>query len=97
MTELYKLDVTLSDNYIGRIVNMSQIINSYLNHAISIEAPIEIIEELYNASSRLSSMSQIEIDKSKKIFDNISMSKELGKMRNIKSLVKKKLQLLQND
>jgi hypothetical protein len=28
-------------------------------------------------------MSQIEIDKSKKVFDNISMSKELSKMKNI--------------
>lgn len=83
MRELQKLDVILSNNYIGRIVNMGQIINSYLNHAISINEPKEIIDELYQASSRLSSMSQIEIDKSKKVFDNISMSKELSKMKKI--------------
>lgn len=83
MIELQKLDVVLSDNYIGRIVNMSQIINSYLNDAISKGESKEIINELYQASSRLSSMSQIEIDKSKKVFDNISMSKELNKMRQI--------------
>ncbi|GCD10412.1 hypothetical protein [Clostridium tagluense] len=86
MEELYKLDVILSDNYIGRIVNMSQIINSYLNDAITKGKSQEIIDELYHASSRLSSMSQIEIDKSKKVFDNISMSKELSKMRQIQSI-----------
>lgn len=83
MVELQKLDVILSDNYIGKIVNMSQIINSYLNDVISKGESKEIIDELYQASSRLSSMSQIEIDKSKKVFDNISMSKELNKMRQI--------------
>jgi len=83
MAELQKLDVILSDNYIGRIVNMSQIINSYLNDAISKGESKDITDELYHASSRLSSMSQIEIDKSKKVFDNISMNKELGKIRQI--------------
>lgn len=83
MVELQKLDVVLSENYIGRIVNLSQIINSYLNDAISKDEPKETINELYQASSRLSSMSQIEIDKSKKVFDNISMSKELSKIRQI--------------
>lgn len=86
MIELQKLDVILSNNYIGKIVNMSQIINSYLNDAISRGESKEVIDELYQASSRLSSMSQIEIDKSKKVFDNISMSKELNKMRHIKSI-----------
>jgi hypothetical protein len=83
MKELQKLDVVLSNNYIGKIVNMSQIINSYMNDAIFKGENKSIIDELYSASSRLSSMSQIEIDKSKKVFDNISMSKELSKMRSI--------------
>jgi len=83
MVELQKLDVILSENYIGKIVNLSQIDNSYLNDAISKGELKEIIDELYQASSRLSSMSQIEIDKSKKVFDNISMSKELNKIRQI--------------
>ena len=86
MVELQKLDVILSDNYIGRIVNMSQIINSYMNDAIAKNKPKEIIDELYQATSRLSSMSQIEIDKSKKVFDNISMNRELSKIRKIKYL-----------
>lgn len=84
MNELYELDVVLSDNYIGRIVNMSQIINSYLNEAISKGESKETIDELYQATSRLSSLSQIEIDKSKKVFDNVNMEKELRKIRQIK-------------
>ncbi len=83
MVELQKLDVVLSDNYIGKIINLSQIINTYLNDAISKGEPKEIINELFQTSSRLSSMSQIEIDKSKKVFDNINMSKELSKIRQI--------------
>ena len=56
MNELYELDVVLSDNYIGRIVNMSQIINSYLNEAILKGESKETIDELYQATSRLSSL-----------------------------------------
>ena len=81
--EMTKLDVTLSNNYIGKIVNMSQIINSYLNDIMMSGGDEDTINQLYQASSRLSSMSQIEIDKSKKVFDNVSMSKELKKMRNL--------------
>ena len=82
MQEQCKMDIALSDNYIGKIVNMSQIFNSYLNDAIHKNAPQEEIDSLYNMSSRLSSMSQIEIDRSKKVFDNINMAKELKLMRN---------------
>jgi len=49
MIEIQKLDVILSNNYIGRIVNMSQIINSYLNDAISKGEPKEVIDELYQS------------------------------------------------
>jgi len=83
MIELQKLDVILSDNYIGKIVNLSQIINSYMNDAISRGEKQEVIDELYKASSKLSSLSQIEIDKSKKVFDNVNMSKELSNIRKM--------------
>lgn len=83
MAELQKLDVILSDNYIGKIINLSQIINSYLNDAIYNNAPSGVIQSLYNASSKLSSLSQIEIDKSKKVFDNVNMGKELSNIRKI--------------
>ncbi len=82
MSEHSKLDIILSNNYIGKIINLSQITNSYMNDAISKNKPIEMIDELYQLSSRLSSLSQIEIDKSKKIFDNVNMNKELNKIKN---------------
>lgn len=86
MNEICKLDVILSNNYIGKIINLSQIINSYLNEAIIQGKSEDVIDEFYQASSKLSSLSQIEIDKSKKIFDNVKMSNELGKIRHIDSL-----------
>jgi hypothetical protein len=86
MNEIYKLDVILSDNYIGKIVNLSQIINSYMNDAIANDKTKNVIDDLYQASSKLSSLSQIEIDKSKKVFDNVSMSKELSNIRKLPHL-----------
>lgn len=83
MKELSQLDVILSDNYIGKIVNLSQIINSYLNDAITKGKSVEEVDEIYQISSRLSSLSQIEIDKSKKVFDNVNMRNELKKIRNM--------------
>lgn len=87
MRELNKLDIILSNNYIGKIVNLSQIINSYMNDAIFKSESSEVINELYHLSSRLSSLSQIEIDKSKKIFDNVNMNKELNKIKNNKNII----------
>jgi len=81
MNQLAELDVLLSENYIGRIINLSQIINSYLNHAIKNNYSNEIINKLYDESCKCSSLSQIEIDKSKKSFDNVNMPKELLKIK----------------
>jgi hypothetical protein len=57
-----------------------------MNDAISKGESQEVIDELYQASSKLSSLSQIEIDKSKKIFDNVNMANELSKIRGLKYL-----------
>ncbi|MFA5559295.1 MAG: hypothetical protein WDA59_07595 [Methanofastidiosum sp.] len=81
MDELHKLDIILSENYIGKIVNLSQIINSYMNDFIFGGKSSEIIDELYQLTSKLSSLSQIEIDKSKKIFDNVNMYREYLKTK----------------
>jgi len=86
MNEICYLDIILSNNYIGKIINLSQIINSYMNEALIQGKTSKIIDELFQASSKLSSLSQIEIDKSKKTFDNVKMSKELSKIRYIESL-----------
>ncbi|MBR0599031.1 hypothetical protein [Sinanaerobacter chloroacetimidivorans] len=76
--ELAKLDNMLCNNAIGKIVNKSQIINSYMWDYISKGADDGLIDAYYQASSRLSSLSQIEIDKSKKSFDNIKITKEMN-------------------
>ncbi|HCC07280.1 MAG TPA: hypothetical protein DEP72_03810 [Clostridiales bacterium] len=84
MFEISKLDHFLANNSIGEIVNLSQIINSYMNEAIILGKDKEEINELYNLSSRLSSLSQIEIDKSKKNFHNVDVKRELGKIKRSK-------------
>jgi hypothetical protein len=86
MEQLASLDEILANNYIGKIVNLSQIINSYMNDGIKKGLDKDSLNELYNASCKCSSLSQIEIDKSKKTFDNVSMFKELQKIRNIDSI-----------
>jgi hypothetical protein len=83
MKDLAELDGMLQSNYIGKICNKAQIINSYMNEAIANELDQKIIDELFDASSKLSSLSQVEIDKAKKSFDNIKMAKELGKINHI--------------
>lgn len=79
---LAALDDKLSNNYIGKIINKAQIINSYMWEAIENKADKKLIDKYYELSSCLSSLSQVEIDKSKKSFDNVSVAKEL---RNINS------------
>lgn len=83
MEELADLDCVLSNNFIGKIINKSQIINSYMWDLKAKGADKELIDLLYSYSSQLSSLSQIELDKAKKSFDNISMSKELRRINNI--------------
>ena len=87
MNEINKLDIVLSNNYIGKIINLSQVINSYMNDAIFNNKSQDIIDELYNLSSRLSSLSQIEIDKSKKLFDNVNMHNELKIIKNNANII----------
>lgn len=86
MEQLTFLDELLANNYIGKIINLSQIINSYMNDGIQNGLNQEALHELYDASCKCSSLSQIEIDKSKKTFDNVNMFKELKKIRNIDSV-----------
>ncbi|HEY5589024.1 MAG TPA: hypothetical protein VIK86_08720 [Candidatus Paceibacterota bacterium] len=80
---LARLDIKLSNNFIGRIINQSQVINSYMWDCKFNEADQGKIDKLYETSSKLSSLSQIEIDRSKKTFDNIKMSTELALINNI--------------
>jgi hypothetical protein len=82
LEQLATLDSVLSNNFIGKIINKSQIGNSYMWHLAKSGADEEVIDKLYNVTSMLSSLSQIELDKAKKSFDNISMPKELKKVND---------------
>lgn len=82
--ELAELDDVLSNNFIGKIINKSQIINSYMWDCKLKNMDGELIQKLYDISSMLSSLSQIELDKAKKSFDNISMTKELKNINDMK-------------
>lgn len=68
--ELAELDNYLgqSTRTIGQIVNKSAICNAYMWHYISNNGDKEVIQKLYDASSMLSSFSQIAIDMAKKSF-----------------------------
>lgn len=84
LDELAELDDVLSNNFIGKIINKSQIINSYMWNCKSKGVDEKLIQKLYDVSSMLSSLSQIELDKAKKSFDNISMTKELKNINDMK-------------
>lgn len=70
---LSKLDYDTSENLIGEIVNLSQVLNSKLWHERNKDKPNEkYIKKLYRDICQLSIMSGLEIDKAKKtlIVDN---------------------------
>lgn len=73
------VDIITSKNYIGVVVNLSQVCNSLINDLLSEEiVDYELVRELYNYSSRLSSISCVEIDKAKKMFEDLDINKELN-------------------
>lgn len=75
------IDHIISQNYIGEVVNLSQEINSLINH--NKNNNIQFDEEgLYNRTSRLSSLSCVEIDKAKRQFSELNIPAELQKMKN---------------
>lgn len=70
LEELAELDNYLgqSTRTIGQIVNKSAICNAYMWHHIANNRDKDLIQKLYDASSMLSSFSQIAIDMAKKSF-----------------------------
>ena len=82
--EMCEVDKLISKNYIGKIVNLSQQLNSmYWNEYNKSNRNELKLEELYKLTSLLSIASMLEIDKAKKLL-NIEM-KDL--LRNIKKNV----------
>lgn len=89
MLELANLDNYLGESTrtIGQIVNKSAICNAYMWDAISKNMPQEYIDKLYDASSMLSSFSQIAIDMAKKSFLD-SKGKRLSLLEEMKKINK---------
>lgn len=79
-TEQADLDIKISINKIGEIVNLSQELNSLLWDRMYHGAEYQDVKELYYDICQLDVMSGIEIDKAKKEFD-IENAKELDKLR----------------
>lgn len=79
------LDVKTSENKIGEIINLSQILNSILWDRLAHGEKFEDCEELYADISQLDIMSNIEIDKAKKVFtiDNEQELKTIKKKYNM--------------
>lgn len=72
----YLIDREIAKNYIGRICNLSQKVNSMLVEKQS--------KKLLDVVSQLSSLSQIEIDKSKKYYskDDLNITQILSDIKN---------------
>lgn len=64
-----EVDDIIQNNSIGQIVNQSQICNSYYFDELNAGADKNRLDQIYKEISKLSSLSQIEIDKAKKLID----------------------------
>ena len=77
---LAKLDDDTSENYIGQIINFSQVLNSYYWDCKNNDRDIDY-DDLYKDICQLDCMSGVEIDKAKKDFGELKNSKELMVLR----------------
>lgn len=78
---LSKLDHDTSVNKIGEIVNLSQKLNSILWDELHKGAEEGEMLSVYEDICKLAVLSGLEIDKAKRSFENISVSKELTMLR----------------
>ncbi|WP_270599534.1 hypothetical protein [Clostridium baratii] len=92
-----EVDHIISQNLIGQVVNTSQEINSLLNNILNngndklnykhkddednTPKCKHNIKDLYNRASKLSSISNCEIDKAKKNFEDLKVTKELDNIK----------------
>ena len=90
--EMAEIDIAIVDNKVGQIVNLSQQYNSYYFHELnSGNAKAEKLKEMYDIISKLSSLSQVEIDKPKKYYEKevLNMLNELTMLRKSELVPKK--------
>ena len=78
---LAALDHDTSVNKIGEIVNLSQKLNSILWDELHNGADEQEIHSIYSDICKLAVLSGLEIDKAKRTFENIRVSKELTALR----------------
>lgn len=79
---LYELDYNTSVNKVGEIVNLSQKLNTLLWDKVIKGYLDEQTDEIYFDVCKLAVLSGIEIDKAKRAYDNINVTKELITIRN---------------
>jgi hypothetical protein len=73
------IDHIISDNLIGQTINLSQLFNSYYWHYKKNGGTDEQLQTIYDQVSKLSSISQCEIDKAKKYYE-LDVSRQLNKI-----------------
>jgi hypothetical protein len=78
---LSKLDDDTSENYIGQIINFSQVLNSYYWDCKNNNRDIDY-DDLYKDICQLDCMSGVEIDKAKEDFGALKNAKELQVLRD---------------
>lgn len=80
-----EVDHIISQNLIGQVVNTAQEINSLLNNILNTGnkelSSKHNIRDLYNRASKLSSISNCEIDKAKKNFEDLRVTRELDNIK----------------
>lgn len=79
VNDLTDLDIKTSENKIGEIINLAQVLTSIMWDNINNGASFESVQPIYTDICQLSVMSNIEIDKAKKEFD-VQMTKELERL-----------------
>jgi len=86
-TSLSELDYNTSENKIGHIVNLSQKLNSILWDKLNSGSDHESVRAIYEDICKLAVLSGIEIDKAKRAYDKVNVSKEIKKIANIHNVV----------
>lgn len=86
-TSLSELDYNTSENKIGHIVNLSQKLNSILWDQLNGGTDYENIQGIYEDVCKLAVLSGIEIDKAKRAYDKVNVSKEIKKIANMHNVI----------
>lgn len=84
---LSELDYNTSENKIGHIVNLSQKLNSILWDKLNGGSDYESIQGIYEDVCKLAVLSGIEIDKAKRAYDKVNVSKEIKKIANMHNVI----------